>query len=162
MGSALSPRSIGTTAAGSPALVAGAAQTRPRELLVVRGLEREPVADAGGQLVGPGDDVEQQREVVDDPPGVRSRSHGLRATPWIAVAVLPRRATEILSHLLSAAELTFESERALEVALHLYRDGSADFADCLHIALAAQARELPLWTFDKRAGKISGAQTIGR
>lgn len=71
-------------------------------------------------------------------------------------------ALEILSTLLSAAELTFESERALEVALHLYREGSADFADCLHIALAAQAQELPLWTFDKRAGKVSGAQTIGR
>ena len=71
-------------------------------------------------------------------------------------------ALEILSTLLSAAELTFESERALEVALHLYRDGSADFADCLHIALAAQAQELPLWTFDKRAGKVSGARTIGR
>ncbi len=68
----------------------------------------------------------------------------------------------ILSNLFSAAELTFESERALEVALHLYRDGSADFADCLHVALAAQARELPLWTFDKRAGKLSGARLIGR
>ncbi len=76
---------------------------------------------------------------------------------------VPRdEALEILSNLLSAAELTFESERALEVALHLYRDGSADFADCLHIALAAQAKELPLWTFDKRAGKVSGGRTIGR
>src|SRR4051812_33980232 len=37
-----------------------------------------------------------------------------------------------LSELLSAAELTFQSELALEVALHLYRTGSADFADCLH------------------------------
>jgi predicted nucleic-acid-binding protein len=71
-------------------------------------------------------------------------------------------ATEVLSNLLSAAELTFESERALDVALHLYREGSADFADCLHIALAAQARALPLWTFDKRAGKVSGAKTIAR
>ena len=71
-------------------------------------------------------------------------------------------AIRILSNLLSAAELTFESERALEVALHLYRSGSADFADCLHIALAAQAGELPLWTFDKRAGEVSGAQAIGR
>ena len=68
----------------------------------------------------------------------------------------------VLSSLFSAAELSFESERSLEVALHLYRDGSADFADCLHIALAAQADALPLWTFDKRAGKISGAKAIGR
>ena len=70
------------------------------------------------------------------------------------------RVMAILSNLLSAAELTFESERAFEVALHLYRDSSADFADCLHIALASQARELPLWTFDKRAAKVSGAQAL--
>lgn len=67
-----------------------------------------------------------------------------------------------LSTLFSAAELTFQSERALEVALQLYREGSADFADCLHVALAAQAGELPLWTFDKRAAKVNGAQAIGR
>lgn len=69
---------------------------------------------------------------------------------------------EVLSSLFSAAELTFESERGLEVALQLYREGSADFADCLHIALAAQAGELPLWTFDRRAAKVNGARSIGR
>jgi len=69
---------------------------------------------------------------------------------------------QVLASLFSAAELTFESERALEVALQLYRDGSADFADCLHVALAAQAGEFPLWTFDKRAAKVNGAQAIGR
>lgn len=69
---------------------------------------------------------------------------------------------EALSSLFSAAELTLESARGLEVALQLYREGSADFADCLHIALAAQAGELPLWTFDRRAAKVNGAQSIGR
>lgn len=68
----------------------------------------------------------------------------------------------VLSSLFSAAELSFESERALEVALQLYRNGSADFADCLHVALAAQAGESPLWTFDRRAAKVSGAQAMGR
>lgn len=67
-----------------------------------------------------------------------------------------------LSSLFSTAELTFESERALEVALHLFRKGSADFADCLHIASAAQAGEQPLWTFDKGAAKVSGAQLLAR
>lgn len=67
---------------------------------------------------------------------------------------------QVLSNLFSAAELTFESERALEVALQLYREGSADFADCLHIALALEAGEQPLWTFDKGAAKISGAQLL--
>jgi len=68
----------------------------------------------------------------------------------------------VLSNLLSAAELTFESEQALDVALHLYRTSSADFADCLHVALASQAGELPLWTFDRRAGNVSGARRIAR
>ena len=67
-----------------------------------------------------------------------------------------------LSTLLSAAELTFESERALEVALQLFRKGSAEFADCLHVALAAQAGEQPLWTFDKGASKVSGAQLLAK
>lgn len=67
---------------------------------------------------------------------------------------------QVLSTLFSAAELTFESERALEVALQLYREGSADFADCLHIALAAEAGEQPLWTFDKGAAKVIGAQLL--
>jgi len=67
---------------------------------------------------------------------------------------------QVLSNLFSAAELAVESERALEVALQLYREGSADFADCLHIALATEAGERPLWTFDKGAARVTGAQLI--
>ena len=67
-----------------------------------------------------------------------------------------------LSNLFSASELTFESERALEVALHLFRECSADFADCLHVALATHAGEQPLWTFDKGAAKVSGAQLVAK
>jgi predicted nucleic-acid-binding protein len=65
-----------------------------------------------------------------------------------------------LSNLFSAAELTFESERALEVALQLFRKSAAGFADCLHIALANQAGEQPLWTFDKRAAKVNDGQLL--
>ena len=67
---------------------------------------------------------------------------------------------QVLSNLFSAAELTFESEHALEVALQLYREGSTDFADCLHIALTTEAGEQPLWTFDKGAAKVIGAQLL--
>lgn len=67
-----------------------------------------------------------------------------------------------LSGLLSSRELSFESERAVEVALQLFRKSSADFADCLHVALAAQAGEQPLWTFDKGAAKISGARLLAK
>lgn len=65
-----------------------------------------------------------------------------------------------LSSLLSAADLSFESEQALEVALQLYRTQAADFADAVHIALAAQADASPLWTFDKAAARVSGAALL--
>ena len=68
----------------------------------------------------------------------------------------------VLSNLFSAAELSFESEWALEVALQLFRKGTADFADCLHIALATQAGAEPFWTLDRGAAKVPGAQLLTR
>jgi predicted nucleic-acid-binding protein len=65
-----------------------------------------------------------------------------------------------LSQLLSSVELSFESEGALEVALALYSQGSADYSDCLHVALASAAGEQPLWTFDKAAAKVDGARLL--
>ena len=67
---------------------------------------------------------------------------------------------QVLSSLLSSAELVFQDEQALEVALLLFRKGSADFADCVHIALASEAGEQPHWTFDKRAAKVAGARLL--
>lgn len=69
---------------------------------------------------------------------------------------------QALSALLCAAELSFESEQALEVGLQLFREHAADFADCLHTALAAQAGEAPLWTFDKGAAKVPGARLLAK
>jgi predicted nucleic acid-binding protein len=42
----------------------------------------------------------------------------------------------------------------------LYRDGSADYSDCVHIALAAEAGEQPFWTFDSKAAKVAGARLL--
>ena len=67
---------------------------------------------------------------------------------------------QTLSLLLASAELSFESETALEVALAQYSQGTADYADCLHVALAAQAGQSPLWTFDKAASKVDGARWL--
>ncbi|WP_085315001.1 PIN domain-containing protein [Derxia lacustris] len=66
----------------------------------------------------------------------------------------------VLSDLLSTRELTFESEGAIEVALRSYADGTADFSDCVHTALAIQAGYAPLWTFDKAAAKVEGASLL--
>lgn len=65
-----------------------------------------------------------------------------------------------LASLLAAKELVFESEAALEVALELFRHNKADFADCIHIALAHAAGQGPLWTFDKMAAKLEGANPV--
>lgn len=65
-----------------------------------------------------------------------------------------------LFRLLGSFELGFESESAVEVAVAQYARSSADFADCLHAALAGQAGEQPLWTFDKAAAKVDGARLL--
>ncbi len=65
-----------------------------------------------------------------------------------------------LSNLMATVELSFESEAAAEVALALYNMHAADFADCVHVALAFVAGESPLWTFDRAASKLDGAKLI--
>lgn len=65
-----------------------------------------------------------------------------------------------LSSLLAAKELVFESEASVEVALELFRQNKADFADCIHVALAHAAGQTPLWTFDKAAAKLEGAKLV--
>jgi len=66
----------------------------------------------------------------------------------------------ILTQLLGADELLFEAEAAIESALSLYQEGSADFADALHAALAHAAGQTPLWTFDKAAAQLAGARLL--
>ena len=67
---------------------------------------------------------------------------------------------QALFRLLGSFELVFESESAVETALAQYEGGSADFADCLHVALAGQAGAQPLWTFDKAAARVEGASLL--
>jgi predicted nucleic-acid-binding protein len=59
------------------------------------------------------------------------------------------------SALLGARELEFQEEASIERALHYWRGGSADFAECLHLGCAATAERTPLWTFDRRAARLT-------
>lgn len=69
--------------------------------------------------------------------------------------------TSALNGLLGTSDLDCQHEAALEVALWRFKQaGSPDFADCLHVALAAQAQADPLWTFDERAARLPGARLI--
>ena len=65
-----------------------------------------------------------------------------------------------MSALLATFELEFESEGALEQALSSYEDGSADYAEYLHLALARNGDALPFLTFDEKASKASGAKLL--
>lgn len=67
---------------------------------------------------------------------------------------------QTFSQLLSSVELSFQSEKAVEIALALYGRGAADFSDCLHASLAAASDEQPLWTFDRNAAKVEGARLL--
>lgn len=61
-----------------------------------------------------------------------------------------------LSSLLDAADVQFEDEPAIEEALFIWKDATADFADCL---IGVKNRRLGCWataTFDTKAAKLPG------
>jgi predicted nucleic-acid-binding protein len=62
--------------------------------------------------------------------------------------------------LLETQELEFHTEAALERALHLYRQGPAEFADCLHAGLCGAADRIPLLTFDEKASRLPDIQML--
>jgi hypothetical protein len=95
--------------------------------------------DSDGQIKGERSVRQRAR-----PLGAGRRKWQSWASPTLGPISLSLGRRRHLSGLFSAVELTFESERALEVALQLFRKGSADFADCLHVALATQVGEQPL------------------
>jgi len=67
---------------------------------------------------------------------------------------------QTMNALLSMVELSFESENAVEQALSDYQEGSADFGECLHVALARARQALPFWTFDRKVAKVNGASVL--
>jgi predicted nucleic-acid-binding protein len=63
---------------------------------------------------------------------------------------------EAISGLLDATDVRFEDEPAIEVALFIWKDTTADFADCL---IGTQNRRLgcrATATFDVKASKLPG------
>jgi predicted nucleic-acid-binding protein len=62
--------------------------------------------------------------------------------------------------LLETRDIEFQSEAAIEWALHLFRTGTAEFADCLHAGLSAVAGYSPMLTFDLKAAKVKGVELI--
>jgi predicted nucleic-acid-binding protein len=83
----------------------------------------------------------------------------LLETEWVLRSRYNLAKSEILaafSGLLATAELRFEDEHSIEVALFAWKDSPADFADCLigarHRALGCRATA----SFDVKATKLAG------
>ncbi|MEO6080504.1 MAG: type II toxin-antitoxin system VapC family toxin [Steroidobacteraceae bacterium] len=62
--------------------------------------------------------------------------------------------------LLDSREIEFQDEAALERALTHYRDGAAEFADCMHSGICAAMERSPLLTFDKLAARLPGVELL--
>ncbi|MBI2354271.1 MAG: type II toxin-antitoxin system VapC family toxin [Deltaproteobacteria bacterium] len=66
---------------------------------------------------------------------------------------------KILDHLLHHPQFQLQSAESFTTAVTLFRKHSADFSDCL-ILTEATARQLQLYTFDKKLGRIKGTATL--
>lgn len=63
--------------------------------------------------------------------------------------------------LLESRDLEIQAESAVERALHAFRQGPADFADCLHAGLCAAAGHAPMLTFDAKAARLGDVTLVG-
>jgi len=73
---------------------------------------------------------------------------------------LPRaNIAQTLGHLEVNHAFLSEDEDLCHRALELFRSSNADYADCL-ILSNCRARDLELYTFDKRLGKLGGAVPV--
>lgn len=83
----------------------------------------------------------------------------LMETEWVLRSryVVPKtQIIEAISGLLNAADVQFEDEPAIEEALFIWKDSTADFADCL---IGAKNRRMgcrATATFDVKAAKLPG------
>lgn len=66
----------------------------------------------------------------------------------------------VVEQLLAGADFVLERPAEVATALVSYRSSRADFADCVLLANAQAAGMLPLATFDRRLGKVTGALRI--
>ncbi len=80
-------------------------------------------------------------------------------TEWVLrsrYAVPKNQIVEAISGLLDAADVQFEDEPVIEQALFIWKDATADFADCL---IGAKNRRLgcrATASFDSKASKLPG------
>jgi len=85
-------------------------------------------------------------------------------TLWVLDAVYARTAVQIgaaVERLLAHADLTLQDADVVAAALGQFRTKPAlGFSDCLVLEIARKAGHTPLGTFDRRLGRLAGAQRL--
>jgi len=113
--------------------------------------------------------------VRDDPKQVATAEIYIAKGAWVSTVVLAETAwvlesvydlahddiATVLEMLLSHEHLSLQDAEMVSTALERYREvPNLGFTDCLVVEIARKAGHLPLGTFDKRLGKIDGAERL--
>ena len=111
----------------------------------------------------------------DDPDQARAALEFVEAGAWISHLVLaestwvlstvyqrtPKQLAIALSQLLEHESLVVQDPDVVELALaHFKKRPSLGFSDCLIVELARKAGHLPLGTFDRDLGRLSGCERL--
>ena len=91
------------------------------------------------------------REVVIEVAWVLERSYRFPRT----------RIAEALMDLAASDSLAVENAEDVVAAAHRYRQGGVGFSDLMILAAAERAGVLPLYTFDRRLGRMRGVVLVG-
>jgi predicted nucleic-acid-binding protein len=87
----------------------------------------------------------------------------LLETEWVLRSCYSFSKDQILrvfETLLSTRKLSFENERAFELAVHSWKNSNAEFADCLILANYLRSGCTRFVTFDRKASSLPGAELL--
>ena len=111
----------------------------------------------------------------DDPSQVAAAGIFIENGVWVSILALaeamwvlrkiygksPADLATSIEMMLNEKDLVLQDSDAVAAALDLFREQPAlGFSDCLMLELARKAGHLPLGTFDRRLGKVAGAQRL--